>query len=189
MKPERQTPKRANAAAKLKRGSGESAAVIQGIEAVLALVATTTDGIDAICKQVGAFGHSKWWSMLTKDKSLAERYASAHANRVDIMAADMERINDQEPWTVTDPATGITRIDPGFETWRKTRIDTRKWLLAKLAPKKYGDRTEVEHSGAVGHVVVSEAMLRELQQARRAALLKQGVVIEIEDAAATESSE
>lgn len=26
---------------------------------------------------------------------------------------------------------------------RRVRIDTRKWLLSKLAPKKYGDRIEI----------------------------------------------
>ncbi len=26
---------------------------------------------------------------------------------------------------------------------RRVRVDTRKWLLSKLAPKKYGDRIEI----------------------------------------------
>lgn len=28
-------------------------------------------------------------------------------------------------------------------------IDTEKWLLSKIAPRKYGDRIELDHSGAV----------------------------------------
>ncbi|MBT4498077.1 MAG: terminase small subunit protein [Gemmatimonadetes bacterium] len=32
----------------------------------------------------------------------------------------------------------------------KLRVDTRKWLMGKVAPKKYGDRTAVEHSGPGG---------------------------------------
>ena len=31
----------------------------------------------------------------------------------------------------------------------KLRIDTRKWLLSKLAPQRYGDRIQHEHSGDV----------------------------------------
>jgi len=31
----------------------------------------------------------------------------------------------------------------------KLRIDTRKWVLSKRQPKKYGDRQEVEHSGNI----------------------------------------
>jgi hypothetical protein len=31
----------------------------------------------------------------------------------------------------------------------KLRVDSRKWLLSKLAPKKYGDRTDVNLSGSI----------------------------------------
>ena len=31
----------------------------------------------------------------------------------------------------------------------KLRVNTRQWLMARLAPKKYGDRVEHEHSGSV----------------------------------------
>jgi hypothetical protein len=32
---------------------------------------------------------------------------------------------------------------------RRLKVDTRKWYLSKLAPKRYGDRIAVEHSGSV----------------------------------------
>ncbi|MBX8785491.1 hypothetical protein HBA94_17175 [Ochrobactrum sp. GRS2] len=32
----------------------------------------------------------------------------------------------------------------------KLRIDTRKWLMSKMAPKKYGDKVMNEHSGPDG---------------------------------------
>lgn len=31
----------------------------------------------------------------------------------------------------------------------KLRIDTRKWMAGRLAPKKYGDRVAVEHGGSL----------------------------------------
>lgn len=31
----------------------------------------------------------------------------------------------------------------------RLQVDTIKWRAAKLAPKKYGDKIEVEHSGAI----------------------------------------
>ncbi len=31
----------------------------------------------------------------------------------------------------------------------RLRVDTRKWFLSKLAPKRYGDRQAVEISGQV----------------------------------------
>ena len=32
----------------------------------------------------------------------------------------------------------------------KLRVDARKWLLSKIAPKQYGEKQAVEHSGAIG---------------------------------------
>ena len=29
----------------------------------------------------------------------------------------------------------------------RLRIDQRKWYLSKLAPKKYGEKLDIEHSG------------------------------------------
>ena len=55
----------------------------------------------------------------------------------------------------TNDAMTITRRD-GSESevadneWinrSRLRVDTRKWLMSKLAPKKYGDKQQVEHSG------------------------------------------
>lgn len=31
----------------------------------------------------------------------------------------------------------------------RLQVDTRKWAMSKLAPKKYGEKQEVEHSGTV----------------------------------------
>ena len=31
----------------------------------------------------------------------------------------------------------------------RLRIDTRKWLAARLAPKKYGDHVQHEHKGGI----------------------------------------
>jgi flagellar motor switch/type III secretory pathway protein FliN len=35
----------------------------------------------------------------------------------------------------------------------RIRVDTRKWLLSKLIPKKYGDKLELEQSGQLDIVV------------------------------------
>jgi hypothetical protein len=35
-------------------------------------------------------------------------------------------------------------VDAGWVAWQRNRVDTRKWLLSKLQPKKYGDKTTVD---------------------------------------------
>lgn len=45
---------------------------------------------------------------------------------------------------------GRTVVEGDMLEHRKLRIDSRRWLLSKLEPKKYGDRTQLEHSGPNG---------------------------------------
>ncbi len=42
---------------------------------------------------------------------------------------------------------------------RRVRVDARKWAAAKLAPKRYGDRIQHEHTGGViaGTIVIGAA--------------------------------
>lgn len=41
----------------------------------------------------------------------------------------------------------------------KLRIDTRKWYLSKIVPKKYGDKQQVEHSGHINYAEMTEEEL------------------------------
>jgi hypothetical protein len=75
---------------------------------------------------------------LDVDKDLAERYARARHDLIERIAADMLDITDQD--------VGLT-LD-GKKDWmavqkQRLQVDTRKWLLSKLAPKKYGDKLEL----------------------------------------------
>jgi hypothetical protein len=40
------------------------------------------------------------------------------------------------------------RVDPGWERYRQTRIDTKKWNASKIL-KAYRDKVDMEHSGKV----------------------------------------
>src|ERR1700676_5035469 len=44
-------------------------------------------------------------------------------------------------------ATSITRENLADNLW--LRVDARKWLMAKMAPKRYGDKLDVAHSGGL----------------------------------------
>lgn len=46
----------------------------------------------------------------------------------------------------------------------KLRVDTRKWLLAKLHPKKYGDKVELDHTSG-GKPIIPSWMQQELPPA------------------------
>lgn len=93
-----------------------------------------------------------FYKRLLNDEAFAKRYARAKELLADHEFDEMREIADNasNDW--------MERNDPDNPGWvfnhdhvqrSKLRIDTRKWRASKLAPKKYGERVELEHSGEV----------------------------------------
>jgi hypothetical protein len=77
-------------------------------------------------------------SWVDQDKDLSEQYARARSDMIDKIADDIIKIADEEMIP-----TGEGKVDNAMVQKQKLRVDTRKWLLSKLAPKKYGDKLEL----------------------------------------------
>jgi hypothetical protein len=69
-------------------------------------------------------------------------YAKAKDAAADTLAEEIQDISDSMPMETTDKE-GNTRFDPGYIQWMRLRVDARKWVAAKLKPKKYGERTTI----------------------------------------------
>jgi hypothetical protein len=72
------------------------------------------------------------------DAKLAEDYARAREELIERMANEVLELADSEV-----PETGDGKKDWQAIQKHKLQVDTRKWLLSKLAPKKYGEKLEV----------------------------------------------
>ena len=81
----------------------------------------------------------------TDREGFADQYARARDVGLDVMADELLQISDEQAVVYTK--TGAA-FDPDVQRDR-LRVDTRKWYLSKLAPKRYGDKLQVEHSGNV----------------------------------------
>lgn len=84
---------------------------------------------------------------VTEDREgFAVRYAEARDYAIDHMAADTIRIADDSGLDVVgvSPETGRPIVDGEAIARAKLRVDSRKWYVAKLAPKRYGDRLQVD---------------------------------------------
>jgi hypothetical protein len=73
-----------------------------------------------------------------KDEELAGQYAHARAAMIDKIADDIMTIADEDLIP-----TGEGKVDSAMVQKQRLRVDTRKWLLSKMAPKKYGDKLEL----------------------------------------------
>jgi hypothetical protein len=73
-----------------------------------------------------------------QDAELADRYAQARENFVERIAQEVMELSDVDVGETPDG-----RKDWAAVQKHKLQIDTRKWLLSKLAPKKYGEKLEI----------------------------------------------
>jgi hypothetical protein len=102
----------------------------------------------------------EFWGYIAKDPAALNKYAHARSLGLERMAEEILDIADDES------------LSPDS---RRVRVDPRKWLLSKLAPKRYGDHLEL----TVGtHRTASEMSDAELLQGVRAAL---PAVLDVQD--------
>ena len=89
------------------------------------------------CKAAGV-NQSTFNDWLNADPALAADYARAREDLIESMAQEVLDLADSE----------VPADQDGKKDWQaiqkhKLQVDTRKWLLSKLAPKKYGDKLEL----------------------------------------------
>jgi hypothetical protein len=106
-----------------------------------------------------------------RDKpDFSAQYARARELQADFFADEIRDIaNDgRNDWEVRESErTGQERIILNAEAVQRSRlrVDTLKWLMAKQAPKKYGEKIEVENTGNQGiGLVVTPEVLEQLQK-------------------------
>ena len=93
-------------------------------------------GLSDICRDEGMPNRTTIYRWLAEDEAFRRQYAVACEIRPEHMG---------------DQILGSADNDENEDTQRdRLRIDARKWLTAKLAPKKYGDKIVNEHSGPDG---------------------------------------
>ena len=87
------------------------------------------------------------WIDGNEDKT--KRYARAAEKRADAIFEEILEISNHSDEDHT-PFTGGNVIQRD-----RLKIDARKWMLAKMNPKKYGDSIKTEHSGEVTTNIIS----------------------------------
>jgi len=93
------------------------------------------------------------WLGNEKQSAFRDQYARARDAQVDHFAEEILEISDDgsNDWMERKLPNGEATevINHEHIARSKLRVDARKWLMSKMAPKKYGDKLDLEHSGAV----------------------------------------
>lgn len=88
------------------------------------------------------------YEWLKAHAEFAEQYARAREAQADHYVDEIINIADQ-PNVRTDVEGNVVTSDPQRD---RLRVDARKWVASKLAPKKYGDKVAL--TGADGGPIV-----------------------------------
>ena len=99
---------------------------------------STGEPMAVICRDKHMPSVTTVWNWTQADPAVAESIARAREDGFDAIA--------QKALEIADDTDGDPQRD-------RLRVDTRLKLLAKWDPKRYGDKTAVEHSGGLTVIV------------------------------------
>ena len=79
------------------------------------------------------------WLGSEKYKTFHEQYARAKRIQAEFMADEIIEISDDNSEDEIFTDEGKRMLNKEFVLRSRLRVDSRKWIAAKLLPKKYGD--------------------------------------------------
>ena len=82
------------------------------------------------------------------DADLSAQYTRAREERAEAIFEECLEIADKQGADVVT-VDGVDVVDHNVIARARLQVDTRKWMLGKMQPKKYGDKLELEHAGKV----------------------------------------
>lgn len=138
-------------------------------ETICDAIATTDKGLEAICRADDSLPEPRTvYRWLYKNHEFCQKYNDAKQSQTFLMAEQVLAIADDTSRDTIESEHG-EQPDSEWIARSKLRVDTRKWLMSKLAPKKYGEKLDLNHGGTIQSV----HMTREQWKERMADVAKQ----------------
>jgi hypothetical protein len=114
----------------------------------------TGESLRAICRSEGMPNRDTVNEWVANDiKGFSVQYARARDKGLDMMADETLAIADdgENDWMASnDPDNPGYKFNGEHYQRSRLRVDTRKWYLSKLAPKRYGEKLTAEFTGKDG---------------------------------------
>ena len=110
-----------------------------------------------MCRRAG-ISLSLFFKWVNEDPDVGEQYARAREARADVFFEQLDDIGEDA--MMAESAVQVAGL--------RLKADNLKWKLARMAPKKYGEKLQTEHSGSV------DVTLYDGEQAKRMAAMLNG---------------
>jgi len=104
------------------------------------------ESLRAICAGDDMPNKATVFKWLAADKAFSDQYARARECQADALADEVVYIADtpQIGTKSVSKATGLEITEGDMIEHRRLQVDARKWMAGKLAPKKYGNKQEID---------------------------------------------
>ena len=116
---------------------------IELFDAICKDISSSSIGLHHICKKHGVSDRSFYnW---IKDEELLQKYTRARDEQADYLADEILNIADDKTGDLQDSEFGQVGNAANVNRAR-LQVEARKWIAAKLKPKKYGEKMQTEQS-------------------------------------------
>jgi len=136
------------------------------------------ESLRSICRDENMPSKTSVFRWLAANEVFCDQYTRAREAQADAFVDEMVDIADD---TSRDFKTKTNSDGEEYEVAdtdhiqrSKVRIDTRKWIAARMQPKKYGDKVTNEVTGKDGTALIPEASPTDMAKALLAVLSRGG---------------
>jgi hypothetical protein len=119
------------------------------IESIFSDICNRIEGgesLKAILRSDNTPSSQTFYKWLDADKNKANQYARATELRTEAMLDEIIDISDNVGQDVITLPDGSEVVNHAVIARDKLRVDTRKWAMSKMNPKKYGDKVDIDHT-------------------------------------------
>ncbi|PXW18996.1 ubiquitin carboxyl-hydrolase [Pantoea sp. JKS000250] len=108
------------------------------------------ESLRKVCERPGMPAKATVFRWLAQHQEFRDQYAKATETRADAIFEEMFDIADD----ATEESAAVAKA--------RLRIDTRKWALARMNPKKYGDKVsqEIDHKSSDGSMATKPTTIQ-----------------------------
>ena len=139
-----------------KRPVGRPRVLTRALKAEICERLAEGETLREICRSEHIPSRSVIHKELLDDEAFADQYARARELQLDMMEDELLEIADDanNDWMERHDKQGNSigwTVNGEHIQRSRARIDTRKWIMSKRAPKKYGDLLHLQHSQTIDY--------------------------------------
>jgi hypothetical protein len=132
-------------ARKTKKKTGRPSIYSEELAARICAELAMGRSLRSVCRADDMPGLETVFNWLRTKPDFSDQYAQAKQESADALVEEMLDIADDGSNDYIEDGEGNLKFNSENVQRSRLRVDTRKWIAAKLKPKKFGERVDMNH--------------------------------------------